>query len=478
MARERRSGWWPRPQVLLWTCAGIAVILSLAGIIASDLDTTTEGPTPQQRTIILKLQSVLLHDSADPQYARVSLQPDGRGYVAGIGDFATGDGSALKVVDAYTARAGANVLSRDYGAVLARLAETRSAETIELDGYADAWRTATRDPVFLQVQDTMLHAMYLEPAISVAQEQGIRSALGVAVFFDSLLQHGDSSSPDALPALIARTDAAVGASQSDTADEHAWVARFLDIRESTLLNPAEPAHELLWPLTVTRVRTLQELVRAGAWELTPPVLVNPYGTAHALDASPPQVALSPPLRPSRTTSQTASPEPTGSLTSPPFTPGPSSPPAPTPLSTGAARLEGAIVGIAGRYVKTVGLRSEATGWCIDSALGNTWTTPCAATLVPSHLGFRVITTPWDGYYNLADVSTGWCLDGNGVDLYTNPCNWNNSYQAWNLFSGHLTIMNLSPGGRCIDGDKGRAYMNACNWNNDFQNWRLVTVVIE
>ena len=433
MARERRSGWWPRPQVLLWTCAGIAVILSLAGVIAGQLDSTTEGPTPQQRTIILKLESVLLHDSVDPQYARVSLQPDDRGYLAGIADFATADGSASKVIDAYTARVGANVLARDYSAILARLAETRSAETIELDGYADAWRTTTRDPVFRQVQDNMLQAMYLEPAISAAHEQGVRSALGVAVFFDSLLQHGDSSSPDALPALIVRTNAAAGGSPSDTADEHAWVARFLDIRESTLLNPAEPAHQRVWPLTVARVHTLADLVRSNAWDLVPPVVVNPYGVPHALDASPPEV-IKPSLSPPPSTPLTAGPEPTASRA--PSQPGATS-------SSGAfPQLAGVIVGIAGLCLDLDGANPAPGRWV------KTW--ECNGTKAQSWVaepnGSLSITVTWTYETHTACVQPhgGLSLPNTGLEVDT--CDPAAPSQQWRFEDGH--IRNVAAG-RCL-----------------------------
>jgi len=354
LAGERQRG--PRlpTQFFIGAVMVIAIIASLAAFIANQLDQAPEEAlTPDQRAIVLKLQSVLLHDTVVPQYARVSLEPDDRGYVAGIGDFATADGSALEIIDAYTARVGPNVLSRDYGAILAQLASEGSPDTSALDGYADAWRAASRDPVFQQVQDNVLQASYLEPAIEAARAQGVHSPLGIAIFFDSLLQHGDAAGPDSLSAVVTLANATAS---SSTYDEHSWLERFLKVREGVLLNPAEANHQRLWPLTVTRVRTLAELVRAGNWDLTPPIRVNPYGTAHYLDARPPTVTLPSLVYDVPTETATTDPStPTTSPTSPPParpTGGsPASPPAaapsapaPPPLTT---RLVGQIVGVDG-----------------------------------------------------------------------------------------------------------------------------------
>jgi hypothetical protein len=323
------------------------VVAALAWVIASRLPATDNGLTAEQRTMVLKLQSVLLHDSPNPQYARVSQPPDGRGYVTGIGDFATADGSALKVIDAYTARVGPNVLARDYATTLGRLAETGSTETAELDGYPDAWRTASLDPVFRQVQDNVLQADYLAPAIELAGDQGVHSPLGIAVFLDSLLLHG-MTGPDSLPVLIARTEAAYGKEVTDSIDEREWVRTFLDVRKAAVGNPADPAHRQWWPLTVGRVDALADLVRRDAWELTSPVLVSAYGTTHVLDAKPPQLDLPPIALPTEAPPQPAE-EPTTTEPTPgtPATSRSGPPPASGPATVSPLPREGAIIGIEG-----------------------------------------------------------------------------------------------------------------------------------
>ena len=364
VAQERPAGRRLHIQALVWVGSVLAVMVSVTVVLASYVHTPSQEMTPQQRTILLKLESVLMHDTDQPQYFRVSLQSDERGYVAGIGDFATADGSALEVIEVYTARVGTTVLSRDYAATLNRIATTgvpdaTDLESTDLRGYPDAWQQASRDPVFQQAQDSVLHTAYLTPAIAMARQAGVHSLLGIAIFFDSLLQHGDSASPDALPALIARTNAQTDGPATGTAAERDWLITFLDIREQALSAPTDPAHQLMWPHLVGRVHALADLIDADAWQLTAPVIVNPYGTVHRIDASPPQIAAPP-----------TGPYPSVSTTRPQPSSVPTSATGPT-LPGGTAqhpRLAGEIAGIAGLCLDLVSGRTTPGNEIKDLAM--------------------------------------------------------------------------------------------------------------
>src|SRR5258706_10329736 len=97
----------PRLLHLLWIT--VLVIATLAVVFVGGHGRSLEIDT-DQRTIIDRLESVLIHDTVVPQYGRVVNQFDERGYVAGIGDFSTAGGQALDVVQTYTARIGSNAL--------------------------------------------------------------------------------------------------------------------------------------------------------------------------------------------------------------------------------------------------------------------------------------------------------------------------------------------------------------------------------
>lgn len=326
MSRERPTSRRLRAQIVISTFLTVAIVGSLAVVIAGGVGSADTELTRQQQTVILKLESVLLHDTVEPQYFRVTVQP-GQGYVAGIADFATADGSAAEVIESYTARVGDNVLSRDFGQAIARLAGDRSGDTVQLEGYADAWRLASRDPVFRQVQDNVLMVRYLTPAIDVAQANGVRSPLGIAIFLDTLLQHGDGTDPDGLPALVDRTTARQRR-PTDAASERRWLAAFLEVREETLVDPVNAGHREFWPLSVGRVAALAELVRLNALPLAPPVLANPYGLAHTIDAEPPQLAL-----PAQTTPSAGITTAVGATSTPASSPSASLPPV---VATGSA----------------------------------------------------------------------------------------------------------------------------------------------
>jgi chitosanase len=413
----------------------IAVLTSLAAVIATRLDPPADSPlTADQQTVILKLQSVLLHDSASPQYARVTLQSDDRGYVAGIGDFATADGSALKVIDAYTARVGTNVLSRDYGPTLARLASQGSPDTSELDGYPEAWRAASLDPVFRHAQDTVLETSYLQPAIRAAQAQGVRSPLGIAIFFDALLQHGDAPGPDSLSAVVTLANAT---RPSTTGDEPGWLAYFLQIREGVLLNPAEPRHQRLWPLTVTRVRTLAQLVRVGAWDLTPPVRVNPYGQMHFLDARPAAFAL-PSVDPGPDVEATDRPESTSSAGATPtgsVPPGPDRPSGPTLPTAVSARLQGEITGIDGVCLDLVNARIDGgiiKTWECNNSKAQLWAANPDGTI---SITISPPPEPWVLETACLRPRNGTATPGTEVKLA--PCDPADSTQQWRFENGHI-----------------------------------------
>ena len=408
----------------MWTLLAVALVVSLLTFVASQTGAPSTELTATQRTMILKLQSVLLHDTVSAQYFRVSLQPGGGGYVAGIGDFATADGSAAKVIDAYSGRVGDNVLSRDYRQILTRLAEEHSAATTQLGGYSDAWRQAGRDPVFRQVQDDVLQAEYLTPATTAARKAGVRSPLGIAIFFDAILQHGNSESPDGLPALVRRTNEAFDG-PPDATPERDWLTTFLTVRGDTLLSPSEPRDKQLWPLSVVRVEALADLLERNEMQLEPPLVLKPYGTVHTLDADPPQIAL-PPLTPEpATTSAITSPNPTSAE---PVRPSPSRPVGPVSTASPAGslpRIEGAIVGIA--------------GLCLD--LHNAWAAP--GTHVKTYTCNQTKAQRWLADSDGALKILGLCvqpLGGSGAagtPIVVNTCDPATPSQQWRFSDGQI-----------------------------------------
>jgi hypothetical protein len=188
---------------LLWWTVAVAVAASALTVTIVQNRASELSIDSTQREVIETLEDVLLHDSAVPQYARVVNQFDSRGFVAGIGDFSTADASALEVVNSYTARVGDNELARGYLVPLTQLARDRSSDTTGLVGFPDAWRRATLDPAFRAVQIAVRDSRSFQPDVAEARDIGLLTPLGLAVIYDSLLQHGVADLPDG-PACVDR----------------------------------------------------------------------------------------------------------------------------------------------------------------------------------------------------------------------------------------------------------------------------------
>ncbi|MEU7575358.1 chitosanase [Micromonospora sp. NPDC049240] len=265
--RRPRVSWTALPTV---TAAGLVLALLVGAHEPVGVDA-------EQRLVLSQLESALLHDTAQPQYARAVRQFDSRGYLLGIGDFSTANGEAFEVVQSYAAQVGPTPLSRRYLTVLARLSADQDPSVTDLAGLPAAWAEASADARFRRAQDDVLESRYLAPALSLARTLDIRTQLGVAILFDSMLQHGNTDDVDSLPALVRRATHRAGGPPG-TVTEREWLSVLLRERRATLTSPADREHRNTWPYTVGRVDVLAALLYDGHDTLRPPLTVAPYGT--------------------------------------------------------------------------------------------------------------------------------------------------------------------------------------------------------
>ncbi|KAI7900611.1 lysozyme-like domain-containing protein [Cokeromyces recurvatus] len=128
-------------------------------------------------------------------YAAVEKLGDCRGYTCGYIGFTTGTNDAYAVVKEYVRRVPKAKL-RKYLKALEALTklpfgDPRRDDTSQLSGFASAWKEAAcKDPNFVQTQLDVGHSMYLKPALKYAASVHVKSNLGKAIFYDTIIQHG------------------------------------------------------------------------------------------------------------------------------------------------------------------------------------------------------------------------------------------------------------------------------------------------
>lgn len=240
--------------------------------------------TDEQKALFYQVVSVFENNTPEIQYDYVAALGDGRGYTAGKAGFTSATGDMLLVVQRYTEAKPDNPLAR-FRPQLAALLEQHSGAIVNLELLPAAWKLASEDPLFRQIQNEVCDELYLSAAIEKASELGLQYPLGVLILYDTAIQHGNGTDPDSLSALVQATTDLIGGIPMQGYNEHDWLHTFVEIREQHLLEAADPATREVWAASVGRVRTLHELVDIGEYQLELPLVINPWGTAFELRAS-------------------------------------------------------------------------------------------------------------------------------------------------------------------------------------------------
>jgi chitosanase len=242
----------------------------------------TAAPSGGSDQTIAQMISVFENGTPEIQYAYIQDLHDGRGYTAGRAGFCTACGDLLTVVQTYTAQVPDNPLA-GYLPTLTQLAKASDDSTKGLNGFVRAWSTAADDPVFRQVQDRVTDDLYTAPARKLADANGVRSALGLAILVDTAVQQGTDDDPDGLLAMVRKTIAAVGGTPAGGVDETAWLQGFLDVRRDTLENPTSSDTGKVWRESVGRVDALRALLDAGNLDLATPFTISPFGDPQTIN---------------------------------------------------------------------------------------------------------------------------------------------------------------------------------------------------
>lgn len=223
---------------------------------------TTYGLTTEQRRRAEQLVNVFEYGTPTTTYNVVATLDDGRGYTAGRAGFTTATGDAQLVIEHYQ-KAMPNTALGLYLPAIRHLSREESGDIHELVGFPEAWKQAAKDARFRAAQDAIHNELYFIPAMQEAEQLGITSAIGKAILYDTIIQHGGGAGTDSLSGIIRATIHAIGGTPKTGVREKVWLQAFLEERRSVLLRPANHDTQAAWAASVGRVDVLLDVLQSN-----------------------------------------------------------------------------------------------------------------------------------------------------------------------------------------------------------------------
>jgi chitosanase len=217
-------------------------------------------PDPDLPRRIKAISTVFEVGSPEPDYGYVEDLDDGRGFTVTQYGFCTYNTEVAEVIGRIVGREPDTALKR----FLAKL-PPQDWDGDDLGDFAAVWRREAKTSKALAAAcDEVADTLYLAPAVAAAASVGVSSPVGIAIFYDTLVQHGDGDDPDSLNAIMKRTPAA---------PEAQYLRAFLDARKRVLLNASAKETRQVWRQSASRVDALRALLERNP-DLAPPLKVG------------------------------------------------------------------------------------------------------------------------------------------------------------------------------------------------------------
>jgi chitosanase len=238
---------------------------------------------PAKKEIAMQLVSAAENSSLDwkAQYGYIEYnvehnEKENRGYTGGIIGFTSRTHDMLELVEYYDQIAPGNILEK-YLPTLKAVDGSSSRKNLG-KAFERDWKSAADDAKFRAAQDHERDRVYFNPAVGQAQQDGL-GTLGQFIYYDAIVMHGDGDDPTSFGGI--RSAAMQKAkTPSQGGDEAVYLNAFLDARKAAMLT--EEGHS-----DTTRVDTMQRVfLRAGNFNLDPPLNFKVYGDAYTVPASP------------------------------------------------------------------------------------------------------------------------------------------------------------------------------------------------
>jgi Glycosyl hydrolase family 46/Ricin-type beta-trefoil lectin domain-like len=241
---------------------------------AAPVPTAADLTDARKKDIAMQLVSSAENSSLDwrAQYAYIQDIGDGRGYTAGTIGFCSGTGDMLLLVTEYTRRSPNNLLAKYLPALRA---VNGSASHSGLDpNFRNDWRSAAADPAWRAAQDDERDAVYFNPAVQQAKQDGLH-ALGQFIYYDAIFMHGPGNDGVSFGG-IRKAALKKAKPPSQGGSETAYLHAFLDARVAAM--KTEQAHS-----DTSRVDAAQRLfLEAGNLNLDTPLTWRVYGDRYSI----------------------------------------------------------------------------------------------------------------------------------------------------------------------------------------------------
>jgi len=209
---------------------------------------------PQERRI-RAIVNIFETGKVESDYRAVTRIPGQTILTYGSGGSSLGSGDLSTLIQSYV-EAPDGRFGNALSPYLARL-QSRDGLLANEQNFLDALRQAGADPVMQRLQDDLFKQKFFDPAYALARKEGIATALGVAVVYDSIVQ-------GAWMRLRDEVNTREGTLQA--LGEKKWVAAYVKHRREWLATKPNPLRTLVY-----RMDAFLALIAAGNWDLLPPL---------------------------------------------------------------------------------------------------------------------------------------------------------------------------------------------------------------